>query len=415
MDRYLIIITLIGLASLGMAWMPSISEKIKVSYSIIYMLIGMILYSLFSRVLPLPDPISKNDFTVHLTELVVIISLMGTGLKIDQPFSFRKWRVPLRLVSITMVLSIAVITWIAWSLFHFDLASALLLGAVLAPTDPVLAADVQVGPPHEGAEENVKFSLTAEAGFNDGTAFPFTWLAITLALIANTGQGDLVHWFYMDVLYRVFAGVAAGILLGKALAFVIFNLPGKFKFIEVNEGFVALSATLFIYGITELIHGYGFIAVFIAAITFRNSERDHKLHRKLHAFTDQVERILLAIVLILFGGSLVTGLLENLSWKTALFGIAFVFLIRPLTGLIGLLGVKLHLKEKMAIGFFGIKGIGSFFYLAFAFKRTDFIFKEEIWSMVAFIVMISIVIHGLTANSVMKKIDEQFSEEDLLK
>ena len=102
--------------------------------------------------------------------------------------------------------------------------------------------------------------------------------------------------------------------------------------------------------------GYGFIAV-LAAITFRNFERDHKFHRKLHAFTDQIERILVAIVLILFGGSLVTGILSHLSWKTAGFAVAFVFLIRPLTGLAGLIGIRLHIKEKLAISFFGIKGI----------------------------------------------------------
>lgn len=188
MDSYLIIITVIGLAALGMAWMPSISEKIKVSYSIIYVLLGVLLYSLFDRLLPLPNPMYKDEFALHLTELVVIVSLMGTGLKIDQPFSFRKWRVPFRLVIITMLLSIIVVALLGWWSFQFDIASALLLGAVLAPTDPVLASDVQVGPPNEPEEGNVKFSLTAEAGMNDGTAFPFTWLAITLALTAGTGE-----------------------------------------------------------------------------------------------------------------------------------------------------------------------------------------------------------------------------------
>jgi NhaP-type Na+/H+ or K+/H+ antiporter len=117
----------------------------------------------------------------------------------------------------------------------------------------------------------------------------------------------------------------------------------------------------------------------------------------------------LAIVLILFGGSLVSGILDHLTWETALFGLVFVFAIRPLTGLIGLIGIRLHLKEQLGISFFGIKGIGSFFYLAFAFNETKFDYKEEIWSMVAFIVLVSIIIHGLTASTVMTRLQENFS------
>jgi NhaP-type Na+/H+ or K+/H+ antiporter len=412
MDSYIFIMTVIGIAALGMAWMPAISEKIKISYAIIYMLFGVLLYSLFNRLLPLPNPIWKNDFTVHLTELTVIVSLMGTGLKIDQPFSFRQWRVPFRLISITMLLSIMVVTFLGWWFFNFDLASALLLGAVLAPTDPVLAADVQVGPPHEKEEENVKFSLTAEAGMNDGTAFPFTWLAIALAIMARSGNNDLAHWLWMDLFYRIIAGVAMGFVVGKVLAYLVFFLPDKKKMVMTKDGFVALAATLLVYGLTEMIHGYGFIAVFVAAITLRNYELDHKYHRKLHEFTDQIERILLAIVLILFGGSLVSGILDHLTWEMALFGLLFVLAIRPVTGLIGLIGVKLHIKEKLGISFFGIKGIGSFFYLAFAFNETKFEYKEEIWAMVAFTVLLSIIIHGFTAGTVMTRLKESLNREN---
>jgi NhaP-type Na+/H+ or K+/H+ antiporter len=97
----------------------------------------------------------------------------------------------------------------------------------------------------------------------------------------------------------------------------------------------------------------------------------------------------------------------------AAFGVAFVFLIRPLCGLLGLIGTGLHLKEKLAISFFGIRGIGSFYYLAFALTETNFSSAPEIWSMVAFIVLLSLCIHGLTANSVMTKMEEQFSEKDV--
>jgi NhaP-type Na+/H+ or K+/H+ antiporter len=409
LSSYIIIITIIGLAALGMAWMPSITSKTKISYSIIYVLFGIFLYLVVGRLLPLPDPIYENELTVRLTELVVIVSLMGTGLKIDQPFSFRKWAVPFRLVSITMLLSIFVVTVLAMWGFGFDLASALLLGAVLAPTDPVLASDVQVGPPLEDAKDNVKFSLTAEAGMNDGTAFPFTWLAIVLA--STTASNDLGAWFWNDLIYRVLAGVACGFFIGRILAYLIFRLSEKNKDLVIKDGFVAISATLLVYGLTEMVSGYGFIAVFVTAITLRNYELHHKYHKRMHAFTDQIERILVAVVLILFGGSLVAGILERLTWQMALFGVAFVLIIRPVTSLIGLIKTKLHIKEKMAIGFFGIKGMGSFFYLAFALNEVTFVYKEELWSTGAFVVLLSIIIHGLTATSMMKKLETEFAEK----
>src|SRR5689334_12474833 len=103
-----------------MAWMPSISRKTRISYSIIYVMLGALLYQLFGHILPLTNPIYKNDFTVRITELVVLVSLMGTGLKIDEPFSFKSWAVPFRLVSITMLLSIFLVAFGAVYLLHFD-------------------------------------------------------------------------------------------------------------------------------------------------------------------------------------------------------------------------------------------------------------------------------------------------------
>nr|MBA2745448.1 cation:proton antiporter [Flavisolibacter sp.] len=343
-------------------------------------------------------------------ELVVIISLMGTGLKIDQPFSLKYWKVPFRLVSITMVLSIIMVTCIAHYFLGFDLPSSILLGAVLAPTDPVLASDVQVGPPLEKMHNNVRFSLTAEAGMNDGTAFPFTWLAIAL-MINGTDASILTQWVWYDLIYRIIAGVAAGFLFGRGLAYLIFRLPEKIKGIRTRDGLVAISTTLLVYSITEWIHGYGFIAVFVTAITIRNYELNSRYHTRMHDFTDQVERILVAIVLILFGGSLVSGILSHLDWLMALFGLIFVLVIRPLTSIITMLRSKMHLKEKMAISFFGIRGMGSFFYLSFALHQAFFPFHAELWSIVSFIVLISIVIHGLTATSVMQEIEFEFSQE----
>jgi NhaP-type Na+/H+ or K+/H+ antiporter len=410
LDLYILILIVIGIAALGMAWMTAFTKATKISYSILYVAFGALLYATAGNFLPLPDPISKGSFTVRLTEMIVIISLMGSGLKIDRPFSMRNWRVPLRLVSITMLLSIAAVAAVGYYWLGFGIAAAALLGAVLAPTDPVLAADVQVGPPMEGDLTHSKFALTAEAGMNDGTAFPFTWLAILLATGEFATKG-WVGWLQYELLYKLAAGVAIGYLLGKALGWLFFRLPEVIDGAKVRDGFVALCATLLVYGITEVAHGYGFIAVFVSAVTMRGVERHHKMHRTLHEFTDQIERLLVCIVLLLFGGSLVSGLLDELTWSLAGAGAFFVLVLRPVIGALSLWGSGLHIKEKLAIGFFGIKGIGSFYYLAFALAVASFPERDELWAVTGFTVMLSIFIHGLTATSIMDKLQIRFKEK----
>jgi sodium/hydrogen antiporter len=405
MDSYLILITVVGIAALGMAWIPFFTKRTNISYSIIYVLTGAILYSI-TDALPFPDPLLDQESVLRLTEMVVIISLMGTGLKIDQPFSFRSWKVPFRLVTITMVLSIAAVTFLSRYMFNLDLASALLLGAVLAPTDPVLASDVQVGPPLEKTEDNIRFSLTAEAGMNDGMAFPFTWLAIALA--GSPEDFGLLHWATNDLLLKIIIGAASGFILGRSLAYLVFKISTS-QDIVLRDGFVAICATLITYGVTEMLNGYGFIAVFVAAISIRNYELNHDYHQKMHSFTDQIERILLAIVLILFGGALVYVLARNISWTVVIFTFLCIFIIRPVTAWLSLFSTDLHNKEKAVISFFGIKGIGSFFYLAYALQRAQFTGERFLWVIVSCVVLFSIIIHGVTATYIMKKIGKRFS------
>lgn len=371
MSTYIIAITIIGLAALAMAWVPTMLEKSILSYPIVFLIFGAIIYSL-PLGLPLPDPLWHENYAVHLTELSVIISLMGTGLKLRRNFNWKNWKIPLQLVSITMLLSIGILAFMGWWWLGLAPAAAVLLGAVMAPTDPVLAEQVQVGPPDDAEEDEVRFSLTAEAGLNDGTAFPFTWLAVVIGAAAGTGEGWFTDWLLRDLVYRILAGVAMGYLLGRGLAFLIFYLPKKVSFPKTRDGFVALSATLVIYGLTEMVHGYGFIAVFVGALTMSSYEEEHEYHTEMHDFVYQIERIIMVVLLILFGGSLVTGLLDHLTMQGALLGLGFLFIIRPVSAYLTIFRSKSTLKEKMAISFFGIRGIGSFFYLAFALDKLAF-------------------------------------------
>ncbi|WP_165958018.1 cation:proton antiporter [Segetibacter sp. 3557_3] len=413
MDRYILLLTFFGLAAFGMAWMPAITKKTGVSYAIIYILLGIILYVLFPGIMPDPDPGSNLDFTVHLTELVVIISLMGTGIKIDRGFSITNWASPLRLVSVAMLLCIGAAAWLGYTLLRFDIAAALLLGAVLAPTDPVLASDVQVGPPNERKKSETKFALTAEAGMNDGMAFPFTWLAILLALGSSAEGTGVGYWFGFYLLYKLIIGAVVGYLLGKAAGYLVFRVAEKSKFLETRDGFLAISLTLAVYGITELVHGYGFVAVFVCAINLRHFEKTHDYHHDLHSFTDQAERLFVALLLILFGGCLVNGILKPLTWQMALFTVLFLLVVRPVAAYLSMYGKDAHLKEKLAISFFGIRGMGSVFYLAFAFKSADFDYKDELWAIVAFTILLSVIIHGITATPIMQHLKEKLPHEEI--
>ncbi|WP_299705866.1 sodium:proton antiporter [uncultured Pontibacter sp.] len=412
MDKYVIAISVVGVAALSMAWIPRLTERTFISYPILFLLVGMFVYWVPFE-LPSPNPIRGEKYAVHLTELSVIISLMGTGLKIRRKFGLKLWRIPLRLVSITMLLCIGALAFLGWSVLGFSIAAAVLLGAVLAPTDPVLAEQVQVGPPDDEEEDVVRFSLTSEAGLNDGSAFPFTWLAVVLAVSAGSNPDWFAEWVMRDLIYRIVVGVAMGYAIGWALAFLIFKLPKISKFPKANEGFLALSATLVSYGFTEFVHGYGFIAVFVTALTMSSYEEEDEYHTEMHDFINQIERIVMVILLILFGGSIVSGLLDHLTWQGALIGLAFLFVIRPLTTLPSLIGTRSTVREKVAISFFGIRGIGSFYYLSFALNEYDFKEANELWSVVGFVVMVSIMLHGVTASRAMRKLDVERKKEGI--
>lgn len=403
MNQYILLMLIAGVASIGMAFIPALAKKLGISYAIVYVAIGVLIYLIWPEVLPSPLPQKDNSLVVHLTELIVIISLMGTGIKIDRSFSFRKWSTPLRLIFIAMILAILISALLGVFFLELNLSAAILLAAVLAPTDPVLAADVQVGPPNERGKSEPRFALTSEAGLNDGLAFPFTWLAIVIAS-QGISSSSIWHWTWFYLIYKIVGGLVIGWLCGKMVGYLVFSISEKYRLLKASDGFLAISLTFITYAITESFHAYGFIAVFIAGLTLRHYEKGHDYHQQLHSFTDQMERMLLAVLLIFFGGSLVGGILVPLTFKMALVSLGFVVLVRPIVSYISLLGNSTPLREKFAISFFGIRGMGSIYYLAFAFGEVKFEQQDALWAIVAFTILISIILHGLTAAPVMQRI-----------
>jgi len=409
-DPYILILTGTGLLIALVAWLPISLKRLPLSLPIVCIALGAAVFSL-PQVTLRPLPVLYPDITERFTEFVVIIALMGAGLKIDRVFSWRRWSVTWRLVGITMPLAIGAITLLAAWLLGASWAAALLLAASLAPTDPVLASDVQVGPPKSGEEDEVRFGLTSEAGLNDGAAFPFVHLAVVLATVAATDRSWFVDWLTYRVLWEVGAGIAIGWLIGRGIGWLTFHVPAETKLAATGDGLIALAATFVSYGVTEMIHCYGFLAVFVTALAFRSAHRNHDFQRDMHDVTEQVERLAMMVLLLLFGGALVSGLLEPVGWMEAGLAAVILLVVRPVAGLIGLVGHTADRGEKLTLAFFGIRGVGSIYYLAYGLNHADFDMGGRLWGVVGLVVLFSILLHGLTVTPIMRLLDRQHGRD----
>lgn len=409
MQEHYLILAGLGFATIIMAWLPAFSEKLRVSSPIILILIG---FALFAVGLPLgwPDPLWNDQDLMYFSEAIVIISLMGAGLKMGESYSFKAWRKPLLLVFVTMPICMVSAFLLGQYFLLLSVPSSLLLAAVLAPTDPVLAAEVQLDDPleEENYHDDIRFTLTAEAGLNDGIAYPFSYLAVLVAQAGSWAAFNFTNWFWDKLLLKIVIGVIAGIFIGWLIGTLMDRLY-KYAGVKTFVGFLALSLTFMTYGATELIHGYGFLAVFFAGFSLRYYEKvgqDYK--KKLHDFITEMEHLLMVVYILLFGGSIMNGMLTLTDWKGIAFAFIFVLLVRPLAGLIALSGLKESFKSKLAVSFFGIRGIGSIFYLSWAFVTFDYFeHKNELYAITAYIILISIVIHGFTAPSVIGHFKEE--------
>lgn len=403
---YIVLMVGLGFLILLVAWLPMVLRELPLSLPIICVALGFAVFSLLR--LDNPEPLAFPEATEKLTELIVIISLMGAGLKLDRRIGWRRWIITWRLLAITMPLSILMIALIGWYWLDFPLAASILLAAALAPTDPVLASDIQVGPPQSGEEDEIRFSLTSEAGLNDGLAFPFVHLAIGVALLNGNPPWEMLkHWALLDVLWRLAAGVGIGWLVGRFLGYVTFRVPNRANLSRTGDGFVSVGITLIAYGVTELASGYGFVAVFVAAVALRDAERDNEYHERLHDFVEQTERLMMMLMLVLFGGTLAHGLIDALSWSAVGAAVVILFLVRPVAGVAGLAGVPMPLGEKLAIGFFGIRGMGSIYYVAYALNAAEFDVPNALWAVTGLIVLLSILVHGTTVTPIMRRIDRR--------
>lgn len=406
MDAYILALLGGGILILLVAWFPAVSRELPLSLPIVCVAIGIVVFS-FPGPQGAIEPLRYPEIVERVTEFVVIVALTGAGLRLDRKLGFRAWRVTWRLLAVTMVLSIGLIAFLGVYGLGLSLATAMLLGAVLAPTDPVLAADVQTGPPRSGEDGEVRFALTSEAGLNDALAFPFVHLALTIAAAGEVvTAASLGQWALIAVLWKLGVAVAVGWMLGKALGWITFHTPGKANLSRTGDGLLALGFTIISYAATEVVQGYGFLAVFLTALGIRNANPGHEFNNSLHDFIEQIERLVMMAVLVMFGASIANGLFAALTWLDAMIGLVILLVVRPLAGWLGLLGLDQPLQEKAMIAFFGIRGLGSMYYLAYGLNHGEFEDADELWPIVGFIIAGSILIHGVTVTPLMKRIDK---------
>lgn len=390
-----------GIITLLATVIPNVFHKKWLTPPILYLLIGIIIAFAGSEYTDFDVMLHSNTIR-RVSEFVVIIALTNAGLKIEKPFSWQTWKYSFRLLLITMPITMVGATFVGWWLIGLAPATAVLLGVLIAPTDPVLAADLQTSRPSKKDLSKIRLGLTSEAGLNDGLAFPFTYFAIFLAAKGLDYSQWIGEWFYFEVIYKIVVGAVIGFFAGWLLYMLIFNITSKNYHSKISRGILSLALTLLPYGLTELLGGYGFIAVFIAACAFSNREDKVKHMDTLHDFTEEIERIFVAFLFIFVGIYVSATFDELIDVMTIATALIILFVIRPLGGWIALYHTDLTSFEKFALSFYGIRGIGSIFYLTYALGEATFPNSYELIHVTTVVIVLSVFIHGISASVVQK-------------
>jgi NhaP-type Na+/H+ or K+/H+ antiporter len=401
----------VGLVFIGFAVFAAVGalshqRERAFSASLIYLLLGLGAAAVIDVAgLAWVDPIEDAALIDHLTEIAVIIALFSAGLKLDRPLTPRAWGSTARLLLLAMPLTIGMIALLGSFLLGLSAAAALLLGAVLAPTDPVLAGDIGVGPPGDEDEHEPNFALTSEAGLNDGLAFPFVLAA--LAMAGEAGQGWIGEWIAADVLYAIAGGLAIGVAIGFVAAWSVKRLRDHDLLAPAFDQYHALATVLVIYGVAETAGTYGFLAAFAGGIAFRRYEKDHDVNGRVHEGAELTEKLLELSVILLLGSMLTRTGLGVPGWEGWLLAVLVLVAVRPLACVAALWGSQLDgPQEKSFVAWFGVRGVGSLFYAAVAVQADVLSPDEEqlvVWTAII-AVLVSIVVHGITAGPSMRRL-----------
>lgn len=405
--------TLVGVLLIAIALLGRFLDRLPVSPAMIYLLAGVVLGPAALNALEL-HPLRHLAMLETLSEVALLIALFTVGIKLRVPVGDRRWSLPLRLATLSMLATVLGIAIVAWLCFGFSPGLALVLGAALAPTDPVLASEVQLRSPQD--RDALRFALTGEGGLNDGTAFPFVFLGL-----AVLGAGDEVfslwRWLTVDVLWSVSAGLVAGFMVGTFLARAVRALRARFSNAVIFDEFLLLGVIALSYGIALALHALGFLAVFAAGLALRRADDlhaqpdlpaasvrpDSPLTPSMLSVNEQLERIAEVTIVLLVGVMISTG-----YWSPVGLGIAAVLftVVRPLSVYGGLAGAATGRVQRRLLGWFGIRGIGSVYYAVYAVNLGSdqilFADAERLLSCIFTVIATSIVVHGVSAAPLMK-------------
>jgi sodium/hydrogen antiporter len=398
---------LVGVLLLVVAVLGRFLDRLPVSPAMIYLVVGFLLGPSVFDALEL-HPMRNLVLLESISEIAVLVALFTVGIKTRVPVGDWRWALPLRLATISMVVTIAGVAVVAAVLMGFEWGIALLLGAALAPTDPVLASDVQLRSPED--RDNLRFALTGEGGLNDGTAFPFILLGLGLIGLHELGPFGL-RWIALDVVWGTIGGLGIGFLVGDGIARGVRWLRRLRSDAFILDEFLLLGVIAFSYGAALAVGALGFLAVFAAGIALRRADDLHADARRTEkspltpsmlSVNEQLERIVEVAIVLLVGAMISTG-----YWSVAgiLLAALLFFVIRPVSvwvGMRGLDGRGSTGASRRLLGWFGIRGIGSVYYAVYvAGHEIPFDAAVELLSVVFTVIAASIVVHGLSATPLM--------------
>lgn len=406
MDNYILILLVIGSLLLFVTLCSGWISRLPLSYALIYLIIGILLGPYGIRLIQIRP---EASFLERLTEFVVIVSLFSCGLKMNRPLNVLAWRSTIRLIGFLMPISIFALALVEQWLLGLDFGSAILLGAILAPTDPVLASEVQIKHPEDADE--LRFGLTSEGGLNDALAFPFVYFGL-FWLKDENWQNWFKNWVLVDLIWASAAGLVMGFLVAKAVVWLdkrleISNLDSMD---ELMEDFIALSIILLTYSLTELVNGYGFLAVFVAGYVTQHSYRNPEKPYAQLAFIERLEKLLEVGTILLLGSLLrIEPILYYLPQSLIIAGLLF-FVIRPLGSWISTIGDR-FVSRRWLFGWFGIRGVGSLYYLFYTLGKG---LKGNLGEQIAWItfttIALSVIIHGITSTPIMNWYERQIEK-----
>lgn len=397
MNTYILSLLVIGLLLLGVTLGSGWIKRLPLSYALIYLIVGILLGSYgFGLIEIRPD----TQFLERLTEFGVIVSVFGCGLKINRPLKLWAWQSTIRLIGLLMPISILAISAIAHYILGMGWGAAILLGAILAPTDPVLASEVQLA--HVKDKDELRFALTSEGGLNDSLAFPFVYFGIYAFKDPNWNNW-FKSWVGIDLLWAIASGIVMGIVVAKAVIWIERTLQKRRSVDDLMEDFIALSIILLTYSLTEVVNGYGFLAVFVAGLVVQRNyfDRQHKRMAQLE-FTEQIEKLLEITAIVILGTMLLIEPMLKYAGQSLLIAGLLFLIVRPLGVWLSMLGADLPKTTRSLMGWFGIRGLGSVYYLTYALgKGVTGDSAEQIAWITYTVVVLSVIVHGISAYPLM--------------